>query len=260
MCRHAAYLGPAVAIDLLTHRFDHGLEHQSYAPRELLTGVVCADGFGVGWHETSVQPEPARYANPMPIWSDASFPSMAALVQSSSIMAAVRNASVAGTSIAANCAPFQDGKYLFSLNGFLDDFDAWMPFFEDHMDSARRTRVKGNTDAEWLFQMILAAKDTGASLLEAVQQTLRQVADHGRTLGQTAQLNVLVGDGDQVVASRYGNQPKSNSLYMLRDAADIPDGILVASEPLMDDPEWEPVADFTVVVLQAGAPPVRMAI
>ncbi|PLW72317.1 class II glutamine amidotransferase, partial [Streptomyces sp. DJ] len=50
MCRHLAYLGPAVALREVVTDPPHSLLRQSWAPRRQRHGTVNADGFGVGWY------------------------------------------------------------------------------------------------------------------------------------------------------------------------------------------------------------------
>ena len=55
-------------------------------------------------------------------------------------------------------------------------------------------------------------------------------------------LNLLLHDGHTIVATTWGN-----SLSTLRDAGLATGGVLVASEPLDDDPGWADVPDRSVV-------------
>lgn len=262
MCRHAAYLGPGIAASELLCDLDHSLTHQSYQARELLTGVVCADGYGFGWFDPD-RSEAARYAYPGPIWSDPNLASTAPSIRSTLLMAAVRNATVAGSNTHANCAPFQDGPYLFSLNGFLTDYPtAWNEAIDSWLPKKRGNRLKGNTDAEHLFQILLARLEESeggpADLPNAVQGLVRDVLAYAASNGLEAHLNLLVSDGKRLVATRAGTSPTQNSLYLLQDGDEFPGAHLVASEPLYDDPLWEPVNPDTVLVLQQDAPPVRL--
>ena len=61
MCRHLAWVGDPVAPAALVLAPPHSLEHQSYAARELLRGVVCADGFGIGWYADGDHPRQQRF-------------------------------------------------------------------------------------------------------------------------------------------------------------------------------------------------------
>src|SRR5690606_29322316 len=97
VCRLTAYLGEPVAASTLVFGGSHPLFRQSWAPRELLSGSVNADGYGVVWYaeaprvtggnERSASPaaaagdadrnarsdrslRPARIAETRPIWRD----------------------------------------------------------------------------------------------------------------------------------------------------------------------------------------------
>ena len=64
MCRHLAYLGPPVTLASLLYDPPHSLLRQSWAPRMQRHGTVNADGYGVGWYQPDVRPEPARVRRP----------------------------------------------------------------------------------------------------------------------------------------------------------------------------------------------------
>ncbi|MEP0772297.1 class II glutamine amidotransferase, partial [Trichocoleus sp. ST-U1] len=49
MCRILGYLGSPILLDCLLSKPEHSLIVQSYEPREMTSGVVSADGFGIGW-------------------------------------------------------------------------------------------------------------------------------------------------------------------------------------------------------------------
>ncbi|MDQ1633063.1 MAG: gamma-glutamyl hercynylcysteine S-oxide hydrolase, partial [Frankiaceae bacterium] len=59
MCRHLAYLGPPQTLEQILLTPEHSLLRQSYAPRFQRHGTVNADGFGAGWWQPEVRPEPA---------------------------------------------------------------------------------------------------------------------------------------------------------------------------------------------------------
>src|SRR5215211_5190874 len=93
MCRMVAYLGKTERpLSSLVLDPQHSLLVQSYAPKEMMSGVVNADGFGIGWYAPEVDGEPAVYRSNAPIWADRSFASIAPRVRSSTIFAAVRSA------------------------------------------------------------------------------------------------------------------------------------------------------------------------
>jgi glutamine amidotransferase len=75
-CSLLAYLGPPLRLGSLLGGQEHSLVVQSYRPREMISGTVDADGFGVGWYIPEVDPTPVRYASTAPIWADANLESL----------------------------------------------------------------------------------------------------------------------------------------------------------------------------------------
>lgn len=261
MCRHAAYVGPGIALSELLSELDHGLVAQAYQARELLTGVVCADGYGVAWYDPDTGKNAARYAYPGPIWSDKHVETMAPYVRSSTVVAAVRNATVAGSNTAANCAPFRHGPLSLSHNGYLEDFGRhWRKDIVQGLSDEARGAIAGDTDSEHIFALLIDASLEHENLPSAVQSVCRDILERAAAIGKDVQLNLLASDGEHVVATRAGSKPTQNSLYVLQDGEEFPGAIVIASEPLYDDPEWEPVATDTLLVAQKHAPLVRMRI
>ena len=69
MCRHLAYLGPPRTLASLLHEPSRSLELQSWKPALQREGAINADGWGVGWWDPAVRPEPARYRTAAPMWT-----------------------------------------------------------------------------------------------------------------------------------------------------------------------------------------------
>ncbi|HVU72804.1 MAG TPA: ergothioneine biosynthesis protein EgtC [Mycobacteriales bacterium] len=214
MCRHVAWLGAPRTLASLVLEPAHGLLVQSYAPRRQAHGRVNADGWGIGWWADG--PEPARWRANRPIWTDASLASVAPHIRSSCIVAAVRSATVGMPLDETACAPFTDGRRLLSHNGIVSrDVLGPQPAAESMCDSAQ----------------LAAAVLTEPPALGAHVQRIG-AAD------PTARLNVLLADGDRILATAWGD-----TLSVL--ATD--DGVAVASEPYDDDPRWADVPDRSLV-------------
>lgn len=263
MCRHAAYIGPPVPLSYLLWDGSHALRFQARRPKELLVGATCADGFGVAWYQLEQTENAARYANPLPLWADNNVPGFGAVVASGMQIAAVRDATVEGTNTEANCHPFTDGRFSLSHNGYLQDFHtAWKEHVVEWIAPERLLRIKGSTDSEFLFQAILTEVDLHdgpEAMVIATQTIVRRALDLSKELEKKCQLNFLLGNGDICIATRDGNQPMANSLYVLVDGEETPGGIVVASEPLHEG-AWQPVPEGQLLVAQPGAPLVRMTL
>ena len=86
-----------------------GLLRQSYAPRRQQRGLLNADGWGVGFFTPEQRRSRPAGARPKPLWGDASFASVAPVLRSGAVLAAVRSATVGMPMDESAAAPFTDG-------------------------------------------------------------------------------------------------------------------------------------------------------
>lgn len=234
MCRHLAYLGEPVTLAALLLEPPFGLLRQSYAPRQQRYGRVNADGFGVGWYVPALRPEPARYRRATPLWSDQSFASVAAVTTSGAVLAAVRSATAGFPVDEAGAAPFTAGRWLFSLNGRVEDFGRVAPLLHAHLPAAASAAVEGPSDAALVWALTRHHLEQGAGCAEALLRVVEQV-----TAVAGERLNLLLTDGDTVAATVLGDTLSVRCLDS---------GVTVASEPGDDDPTWTPVPDGSLVL------------
>ena len=243
MCRHLAYLGPPRSLASLLYGTEHSLELQSWKPRFQREGAMNADGWGVGWWDRRVRPEPARYRTAAPMWTDRSFRSVAELTHAGGIVAAVRSATPPSPIVETGNAPFTDGPWLFSLNGFVTDFRTGAgEQLRRLVSPARASIIDGTSDSEVLFALVLDRLAEGtkpADALAGVITLTREITP--------AVLNLLLSDGEEITATTAGN-----SLFVLAGDGLAADGVLVSSEPLDDHPGWAPVPDGSVVRTTVG--------
>jgi gamma-glutamyl hercynylcysteine S-oxide hydrolase len=222
VCRHLAWLGAPRSLGELVLEPAHGLLVQSYAPRRQRHGTMNADGWGVGFY-ASARPEPARWRSDRPLWADASLASVAPVINSACVLAAVRSATAGMPADETAAAPFASGRWLLSHNGIVDrSVLGPHPAAESVCDSAQ-----------------LAAHLFGFGP--------RRVGDFVTALARRdpgARLNLLLTDGQRILATRWGD-----TLSILRAA----DGVVVASEPYDDDPRWADVPEHHLVEVTVGA-------
>ncbi|MGH9274413.1 MAG: ergothioneine biosynthesis protein EgtC [Acidimicrobiales bacterium] len=243
MCRHLAYLGQPRTLSSLLYEPVQSLERQSWKPLRQREGAMNADGWGVGWWDPTVRPEPARYRTAAPMWTDRSFRSVAEVVHAGAITAAVRSATPPSPIVDTGAAPFVAGPWLFSLNGFVTGFRG--PIGENLrrlVSEERAIGIDGTTDSEVLFALVLDALDRGATPAAALATVTAEVLSRTE-----ARLNLLLTDGHVIVASACGN-----SLFTLGDEGLAVGGVLVASEPLDDHPGWTEVPERSVVEATIG--------
>ncbi|HLF70389.1 MAG TPA: ergothioneine biosynthesis protein EgtC [Actinomycetota bacterium] len=242
MCRMLAYSGPPVTLSRLILEPSHSLLKQSYAPRYQSVGTVNADGFGVGWYDLAASSEPGVYRNDKPIWSDHSFSSIARVISSGAIVAAVRDATPPGPVEVSSTAPFAAGTLLFAHNGALNGFfDGVNIEIRSMLSRNRGSQIRGSSDSEVLFAFVLDRIDEGASQADALRATIKACSRWG------GRFNFLLHDGNGITATASGN-----SLFATKAAATIAEGTIIASEPLDDSAGWESIEDGYLVEASAG--------
>ena len=230
MCRHLARIGPPVSLQALLLDPPCSLLRQSWAPRRQRNGRVNADGFGVGWYSPE-RPAPARYRRAVPMWSDASFASLAGVVTSACILAAVRSATAGMPQDEGACAPFLlPGGVLLSHNGAVPR-EVVAPL----VSSEALAGLGSTVDSAFLAALVAGRLAGGVPLAEAVGSVVRQVSSSA----PAARLNLLATDGATVAATTWGD----TLCWRAED-----DGVVVASEPYDDDARWTDVPDRSLVV------------
>ena len=237
MCRHLAYVGPSVTLEKLIVKPKHSLLQQSFAPRYQTHGTINADGFGVGWYDRDKRLEPARYRTTRQIWADLSFASIAGLVSSNAVLAAVRSASPGMPIEETSTPPFTEGPWLFSHNGFVPGFRTGVGReLRRKVSETRALGIAGATDSELLFALVLDRLDGGTPPADALVAVIGLVEEL-----TTARLNLLLTDGERIAATAC-----RNSLFVFDDRQ-LTGAVVVASEPYDDDAGWEAVKDGSVV-------------
>ncbi|MGI8680492.1 MAG: ergothioneine biosynthesis protein EgtC [Jatrophihabitans sp.] len=215
MCRHLAWLGAPRTLSSLILEPLHGLKAQAYLPRRQKRGLLNADGWGVGFYDAAG--EVRRWRSSRPLWNDASFASVAPVLSSGAVLAAVRSATVGMPVDETASAPFTDGRRLLSHNG-----------------KVSRNVLPMTHDAESVCDSALLAAHVFASGAQHVVDTLRGVAQKD----PDAFLNVLMTDCQTIVGVTWGDELS----YLVE-----PDGVVVASEPWDDDPRWVDVPDHHLI-------------
>ena len=216
MCRHLAWLGRPRTLASLVLEPSSSLLVQSYAPRRQRYGTVNADGWGVGFYAPD-RPGPARWRSARPLWGDPSFASVAPVLSSGCVVAAVRSATVGMPLEESAAAPFTDGRWLLSHNGRVDR--AVLPPVRD---------AESTVDSALLAALVF---DRGLAALAAT------VAEVGAA-DPAARLNLLAADGTRLLATTWGDTLS----VLVTD-----EGTALASEPWDDDPAWRDVPDRHLV-------------
>jgi gamma-glutamyl hercynylcysteine S-oxide hydrolase len=216
MCRHLAWLGAPRTLSSVVLEPEFGLLRQSYQPRRQSHGLMNADGWGVGFL-VSGRDEPVRWRSSRPLWSDTSFASVAPVLSSGCILAAVRSATPGMPTDESASAPFTDGHWLLSHNGRVD-----------------RGVLPAQAAAESVCDSAVLAAHVFAQMTTPGPDQLAKVVTEVARLDPAARLGLLLTDGARILATTWGDSLS----YLV-----APDGVVVASEPYDDDVRWIDVPD-----------------
>ncbi|AXQ58501.1 ergothioneine biosynthesis protein EgtC [Streptomyces koyangensis] len=238
MCRHLAYVGPALPLGELLSAPEHSLFRQSWAPRHQRYGTVNADGFGLGWYAPG-DPVPARYRRAGPIWADPSFGDLARVVRSTALLAAVRDATAAGADPEAAVAPYADGPWLFSHNGAVAGWPESLAKPAASLEPLALLELESRCDAALVWALVRDRLRRGEAPGDALGGAVRAVA----SAAPGSRLNLLLTDGRSIAATTWGD-----TLFHRPGPAG---GRVVASEPYDDEPGWRAVPDRTLLLADA---------
>jgi predicted glutamine amidotransferase len=160
------------------------------------------------------------------------------------VIAHVRQKTVGHTSI-DNTHPFTRGRWVFAHNGTVRRIDV----LEGRSSRRRLREIQGDTDTERLFAFFLSRLDeAGLADEPASAATDRVVAEATRELRGCEELgawNYLLSDGKVLYAHRFG---RSMCVLARRDA------VLVASEPITDEP-WAEVPEGALLRVEQSDSP-----
>lgn len=245
MCRWAAYRGDPLYLEELVTSPAHSLIEQSHCATRAKT-ATNGDGFGIAWYGD--RPEPGRYRDILPAWSDCNLKSMARQIRSPLFLAHVR-ASTGGGTRRDNCHPFVWDNWSFMHNGQIADFERLRRPMEAMLDDELFNARTGTTDSELMFLLALqfglcqtpmAAMAETISFIEGLSENI--------TGSALIRFTAAFSDGKSLYAIRYATDRKAPTLY----AAPLNGGkgYCLVSEPLNDDVDaWAEIPNGSAVTV-----------
>ena len=276
MCRFVYYSGEPITLSSLVTEPEHSIIHQSYQSRERKE-PLNGDGFGVAWYADGAPEEPAVFKDVSPAWSNQNLLNIARVVKSRCIFAHVRAATAGLAVIRPNCHPFAWRRYAFMHNGFIGEFRKIRRALQAELSDAAFAEIHGNTDSEHIFALFIdealkhGEPDTAAEMAECLRNAMRRAENVRLTAGiaRHSQLNIAVTDGSSAVVTRYVSDPavNANSLYIAEGSSYACEAgesrltsaggtrkraVLIASEPLGSDGNWQSIAANRMVLVDAG--------
>ncbi len=258
MCRFVAYGGQPIVLKDIILDVPHSIFKQSFDAKEMLSGHMNGDGFGVAWYERSLSDEPAVYVATAPIWADYNIGRIADKIRSGIIFAHVRGASEGMPIAITNTHPFSVGRFTFMHNGSVDDFRTVLfPDIVPFINTKIWERIKGNTDSEHLFAWwlteVYAATSSHPTLQQqkdALSRVIEKLTSLASKAGTEFVLNLAITDGEFIIAARHHHGSRTASLYAVVDPPNFPRATILASERLFPEPAWKTVPEKTLLVVE----------
>lgn len=245
MCRWAAYRGEPLYLEELVTSPAHSLIEQSHCATKAKT-ATNADGFGIAWY--GERPEPGRFRDVLPAWSDCNLKSLARQIRSRLFLAHVR-AATHGSTRRDNCHPFVHETWSFMHNGQIDHFERLRRPMEAMLDDEHFGARAGTTDSELLFLLAMQSGLREAPL-KAMADAIGFVEDLSLKLVGSARIRITAAfsDGTTLYAIRYATDGQAPTLFAAPMGG--AGGYCLVSEPLNDDTEtWVEVKDGSAVIL-----------
>jgi predicted glutamine amidotransferase len=266
-----AYMGSPIIIDKLLYQPKNSLINQSINAREL-EEPLNGDGFGIGWYVAEVNYEPVTFVSINPAWSNRNLRNLAPKIRTECFIAHVRAASVGEVS-ESNCHPFQYKNLLMMHNGGVENFGSIKRQIREPLNDEFYNWIKGQTDSEHLFALLLNYLYQEASTVsaESVMNAFERMFDHldrlmkEHDINEPAYLNMVVTNGLFVVGTRFVTKPRESPLTLyhskasqyavengvgqIMPAAGDDKSVLIVSEKLSDEKDWivVPPNHFVVV-------------
>lgn len=294
MCRVLAYLGEPLPVRNLLFDPDNSLVAQSYSPRMMNTFLNLAGFGMHAWDPSSLHPdEPFAYRTTTLPSFDRNLRFLAAKVAPTCLIAHVRGVTYSDEAVVAdtNLHPFRFPSARVSLahNGHLRQFPRMRYSLVEHVRPELAQRIEGTTDSEWIYALILSQLDDPygvpetRELADATARALRilRKVRAAHDINTSSPVNLLLGTGRVVVATRfsfdYGWYPPDDEMletdlpfvslwyavggtYDEQDgnwqmtAADAPQSVLIASEPLTTGHSgWLEVPEYSMLTAELTA-------
>ncbi len=276
MCRFTFYQGVPIRVSSLVAEPEHALIKQSFSAKLRLQGNLNGDGFGLAWYDKKVKPDPAIFRSISPAWNNSNLLELANMIDSNCILAHVRAATQSFEVTEANCHPFKFGNYTFMHNGDIGSFDKLRRPLLGELTDPYFQMLKGNTDSEHLFALIMQEiGDQSNHLNEVILQDclisalgkLESLRDQ-IGLKDHCHINAVLTNGYISLIVRYaaGDMTNAPSLFFnsgnryeckdgvcyMVDPGYETKSVIVSSEPLSNDQGWQEVPTNTIMVVRDG--------
>lgn len=242
MCRFVAYLSPQEElISNIIEKPDNSLISQS-KHSGAGAGGVNADGLGIAWYNTDDR-IPGIYKSIQPAWNNSNLKHLARKIKSECFLGHVRASTIGGIN-QSNCHPFAFHEFSFVHNGTIRKFKSIKRVLINTLSSELFLDIKGSTDSEHLFYLIMHYhKVDKLPLEESLLNAFKWVVEKQQDLDDThySKINTALTDGHSLIATRFSS--KGNSCLSLFYSL-VNDSIIISSEQLdTTSNDWKEVPE-----------------
>ncbi|HLQ91322.1 MAG TPA: class II glutamine amidotransferase [Xanthobacteraceae bacterium] len=215
MCRVLMYRGESVVLDDLLYKPNNSLVKQAHDPQ--LLDMLSLAGFGMlAWDFTSYNSDiPFNYYSVnIPVF-DQNLKKLAEKIRINTLLAHVRGVVFDHNPTVGpqNLHPFRYDGYGLALaqNGYLAGFGRIRFDLLVHIKPEIARLIKGNTDTEWLYALLLSQFKNSTTTVEpddiilAVKATFSILRDIRRRhdIKIASPVNLFITDGSNLVAARF---------------------------------------------------------
>ena len=201
-------------------------------------------GWGIAWYfQGGAQVE----KSPTPAFEDPRFMTTCASAASNMVLAHLRRMS-AGVPSPANTQPFTYGNYVFAHDGTVRTREG----LESLLPPEYRGRLRGQTDSEQLFHLILYSIDKGSCQykVDCIRDAVSAVKE---SLGPgTTSFNFVMSDGERVYAYRsvLEDPDRFSLMYRVRGPTDkYPGRSVIISSQRLGRGNWNMIEDGTMLTV-----------
>lgn len=261
MCRFAAYFGhQELLLEEILAKPKNSLIKQSHEAREGLHGIN-ADGFGLAWYDFSVDNTPGIFKSIQPAWNDNNLIHLSKKIHSSCFLAHVR-ASTVGDVSRNNCHPFSFGEYSLVHNGTIRNFERHKKEIVNTIDENLFLSIKGNTDSEYFFFLIMHFIQHGEDMQNAVKKAINWIVEAQQDCEGFSRINIAITNGREVLGTKFvskGEKPLSLKYFFNAKGGQASPSLILSSEPLDDyDDLWEEVPENSYIYIDRDAMRVKI--
>ena len=252
MCRFAAYFGhEEIVLDELLSKPKNSLIKQSHEAREGIHGIN-ADGFGLAWYNFDISPAPGIFKSTQPAWNDNNLIHISQKIKSPCFLAHVR-ASTIGDVNQNNCHPFSFEEYSMVHNGTIRNFEKYKKRLIDSIEENLFLQIKGNTDSECFFFLIMHFLRQKNNLVLSVKKAINWIANIQENCDGFSRINIVITNGNELMATRFvskGEKSLSLKYYSKSKEHNKISSLILSSEALSDDDKlWQELPENHYIFL-----------